>query len=204
MTGAQFVNIGSDSATPLQSIIPTGDDTSDNVTLQTLDAYGNSVDMYTWINWAGDNGDEEGWVDDSYAIVDGVTFPAGQGLWVSGSTADQALQTAGAVGKNDVNVTLRAGYTAIVNPFPVSVDLQDILPTGDDTSDNVTLQTLDAYGNSVDMYTWINWAGDNGDEEGWVDDSYTIVEGVSFTPGQGFWVSGSAPTQGLRFAAPEL
>ena len=92
MTGAQFVNIGSDAEMPLQSIIPTGDDTSDNVTLQTLDAYGNSVDMYTWINWAGDNGDEEGWVDDSYTIVEGVSFAPGQGLWVSGSASTQGLQ----------------------------------------------------------------------------------------------------------------
>ena len=204
MTGAQFVSVGGDAAMPLQSIIPTGEDTSDNVTLQTLDAYGNSVDMYTWINWAGDNGDEEGWVDDSYTIVEGVTFPAGQGLWVSGSSDAQGFQSAGAVGKLEINVGLRAGFTAVVNPFPVSVDLQDILPTGEDTSDNVTMQTLDAYGNSVDMYTWINWAGDNGDEEGWVDDSYTIVEGVSFAPGQGLWVSGSAETQGIQFPAPEL
>ena len=204
LTGAQFLNIGSDTATPLQSIIPTGDDTSDNVTLQTLDAYGNSVDMYTWINWAGDSGDEEGWVDDTYSIVDGVTFATGSGLWVSGSSSEQGFQTSGSVGKLDVNVGLRSGYTAVVNPFPVSVNLQDILPTGDDTSDNVTLQTLDAYGNSVDMYTWINWAGDSGDEEGWVDDTYTIVSGVTFEPGQGFWVSGSSSEQGIQFAAPEL
>jgi hypothetical protein len=202
----QFLNISTDTATPLQSIIPVGDDTSDNVALQTLDAYGYTAANYLWVNWAGDSGDQEAWVDDEeFQIVEGVSFAPGAGLWVTGSSTDQSIQTAGAVGKSDVVVQLRFGNTAVGNPFPVSVDLQDIIPEGDDTSDNVALQTLDAYGYTVANYLWVNWAGDSGDQEAWVDDEeFQIVEGVSFAPGAGLWVTGSSDQQSIRFPAPEL
>ena len=191
---------------PLQSIIPIGDDTSDNVSIQTLDAYGYTVANYLWVNWAGDNGDQEAWVDDSeFAIVEGVTFAPGAGLWVGGSTDTQAIQTAGQVGLSDVVVALRFGSTATGNPYPVPLKLQDIIPVGEDTSDNVSIQTLDAYGYTVANYLWVNWAGDNGNQEAWVDDSeFAIVEGVTFAPGAGLWVTGSSDAQAIRFPAPEL
>ena len=90
MTGVQFVNIGSDVAMPIQSIIPTGDDTSDNVYMQTLDAYGNGVAMYNWIDYAGDSGDQEAWIDaDTFEVVTDVTFAPGQGIWVAGTSETQ-------------------------------------------------------------------------------------------------------------------
>ena len=92
LSAAQFLNIGVDEAMPLESIKPTGDDTSDNVSLQTLDAYGYTATSYQWINWAGEGADEEAWVDDEYTIVTGVTFAPGQGLWVSGSSDSQYLR----------------------------------------------------------------------------------------------------------------
>ena len=64
MITPQFVNIGSTEAIPLQSIIPNGDDLSDNVYLQTLDAFGRTVDSYNWIDWAGEDGDQTAWADD--------------------------------------------------------------------------------------------------------------------------------------------
>lgn len=194
----------------LQSITPVGEDVSDNVVIQLLDAYGYTIEgaSYMWINWARDNGDECAWVDDSdYTIKEGVAFAPGQGLWVYGTGAGQAIQTSGEVNMDDVSVQLRFGATATGNPFPVSLDLQDIIPEGDDCSDNVVIQLLDAYGYTIDgaSYMWINWAGDNGDECAWVDDSdYTIKEGVTFAPGQGLWVYGTSEAQFIRFPAPEL
>ena len=204
LTTPQFLNVGAETAMPLQSIIPTGDDTSDNVSLQTLDAYGYTATSYQWINWAGENSDQEAWVDDEYTIVSGVSFAPGTALWVSGNSSGQAVQSAGKVGASDVIVQLRNGGTAIGNPFPVEVALQDIIVTGDDASDNVSIQTLDAYGYTATSYQWINWAGENSDQEAWVDDEYTIVTDVKFPSGQGLWVSGSSDAQYLRFPAPEL
>ena len=85
-----------------------------------------------------------------------------------------------------------------------AIDLQAIKPVGDNTSDNVSIQTLDAYGRGVDNYIWCDWAGESGDQEAWSDGSGEIIEGVKFAPGHGLWVQGSASGQYLQFPAPEL
>ena len=204
MTTPQFVNIGSNESFPLQSIIPTGDNLSDNVFLQTLDAYGRTVDSYNWIDWAGPDSDQEAWADDDGNIIEDVTFEPGQGLWIYGVSADQSIQTAGKVGTSDVTVTLLAGAVGAGNPFPVAINLQDILPEGEDLSDNVFIQTLDAYGRTVDSYNWIDWAGPDSDQEAWADDDGNIIEDVTFEPGQGLWIYGTSTSQSIRFPAPEL
>lgn len=91
MSSAQFMDVGA-STVSLESFTPKGDNVSDNVMIQTLDAYGREVATYQWINWAGDSGDQEAWVDGDYSIVEGVSFPAGQGLWIQGSSDSQAIR----------------------------------------------------------------------------------------------------------------
>ena len=198
MTTPQFINVGSGAVLDLQSIVATGDDASDNVQIQTLDAYGYTVDTYDWNDWAAD---EPCWVDGDWNPVEGVTIAAGQGLWVIGSASTQGFQTSGKVGSSDVIATLRFGGTGIGNPFPVAIDIQDVLAEGEDTSDNVQIQTLDAYGYTVDTYDWNDWAAD---EPCWVDGDWNPVENVSIQPGQGLWIIGSSSAQSIRFPAPEL
>ena len=96
---------------------------------------------------------------------------------------------------------LSAGGTGAGNPFPVTIDLQDIVPEGDDLSDRVEIQTLDAAGRTVASYMWNDWANDTAC---WVDGDFAPIEGVSFTPGQGLWVFGANDAQYIRFPAPEL
>ena len=197
MTAAQFLNV-SGASMPLESITPTGDNVADNVAIQTLDAYGYTLENYDWNDWVAD---EPCWVDGDFNPVEGVTFAAGQGLWVFGSTSEQGIQTAGKVGTADVLVQLRNGGTATGNPFPVSVSLQDIVPQGDNVADNVAIQTLDAFGYTVANYDWNDWVAD---DPCWVDGDFNPVEGVTFAPGQGLWVFGSSDEQYLQFPAPEL
>ena len=204
MSSAQFLAIGSEAGTELQSIKPTGDETSDTVSIQTLDSAGRAVDTYTWCDWAGPDSDQEAWSDGSGDIIEGVSFAPGQGLWVYGASAEQGLMTSGKVGKEDVQVTLCNGFVAVGNPFPVAIDLQDIVPVGEGTSDMVSIQTLDSAGRAVDTYTWCDWAGPDSDQEAWSDGSGDIIEGVSFAPGQGLWVYGASAEQSIRFPAPEL
>ena len=197
MVTGQFVPVSSESI-ELQSIVATGDEASDNVCIETLDAYGRMAESYSWNDWAYESAC---WVDDGYEKVEGVTFAPGTGLWVQGAGSTQGIQTAGKVGSSDVTIDLRAGFTAVGNPYPVSVNLQDIIALGDETSDNVCIETLDAYGRMVESYSWNDWAAE---EPCWVNDSYEKVEGVTFAPGDGLWVQGSSSGQSLRFPAPEL
>lgn len=86
-----------------------------------------------------------------------------------------------------------------------STPLQSIVPVGESLSDNVVIQTLTPYGYTASAYMWIDYAGDSGDQTAWVDpDTYEIVEGVTFEPGQGLWVQGSSTNQSITFPAPEL
>ena len=198
MVTVQFIGIGANTALDLQSIKATGDDASDNVQIQTLDSHGYTVDTYDWNDWAND---EACWVDGDWNPVTEVSVSGGQGLWVMGSAVSQGIQSAGKVGLTDVIVQLRNGGTGAGNPFPVAIDLQDILAEGDDASDNVQIQTLDSHGYTVDTYDWNDWAND---EACWVDGDWNPVEGVTIQPGQGLWVMGSSSAQSIRFPAPTL
>ena len=79
--------------------------------------------------------------------------------------------------------------------------LEALSPTGEDTSDNVAIQTLDAAGYTVDNYLWNDWLAET---PCWVNDSFEVVEDVTFAPGQGLWVFGSSTNQYIKFPAPEL
>lgn len=100
---------------------------------------------------------------------------------------------------------LKSGSTMVTAQFsPItgeSIALEDLTPVGDGVEDAVVVQTLDAFGYTVDSYEWNSWAQDT---TCWVDGNLDKAEGVSFAPGQGLWVQGASTAQYLRFPAPEL
>ena len=91
-SGATATGIPYPTTVALQDIVPAGDsvNTDGGITIQTLDAGGVTVDMYQWINWPADG--IVGWCDDDWNVVDGVTFAAGQGLWVTGDSSGAYLR----------------------------------------------------------------------------------------------------------------
>ena len=194
----QFVSVGATTSLDLQNLSATGEEASDNVQIQILDAYGRTGDTYEWNDWATESAC---WVDGDWNRVEGVSIDPGQGLWVMGSSVGQGLQSAGKVGTSDIVVTLRNGGTTTGNPFPIALDLQDIIAEGEEASDNVQIQVLDAYGRTVDTYEWNDWATESAC---WVDGDWNRVEGVTINPGDGLWVMGSSTDQSLRFPAPTL
>ena len=99
---------------------------------------------------------------------------------------------------------MKLGGTLAGNPFPVKVTLGDLLPSGEDTYNNVAVQTLDEAGYTVDSYAWTDAGGEGWDTIGWVDDENNIVTNVEIAPGQGLWIQGSSTAQYITFPAPEL
>ena len=190
--------------TNIQDIKPSGDNIDFGaVNIQTLDAYGRKVSMYTYYGadeW--DDGSAAGWYDDD-GLVD-VTFAQGQGLWVAAPDAETTLTYSGAVGTSDVIVQLQNGSTATANMMPVSMDIQDILPAGSNIDyGDVNIQTLDAYGRKVDMYTYYGEEEyDDGSVAGWYTDDG--LADVSFELGQGLWVAAPDNETTIQFPAPEL
>lgn len=197
MVAAQFLPIGTETMN-VQDVKATGEDTSDNVVLSMLDKYGYTTASYTWCDWAAD---DPCWINDDFEPVEDVTIGPGSGLWIQASSESQSVQTAGKVGLEDVVVALRQGNTAVGNPFPIDLDLQDILATGDDTSDNVVASTLDKFGYTIVSYTWCDWAAD---DPCWINDDFEPVSDVTVQAGAGLWVQASSDNQGVRFPAPKL
>lgn len=201
MCTPQFLPIGRETIS-LDSLIATGATAVDNVNIRVLDAAGRTVDGcdYTWNDYMYDS---PCWVNGDYEKVENVSFAPGQGLWIYGSSENEGVISSGLVGTSDVVVSLRFGATATGNPFPVSINLQDIVALGDTAVDNVNIRVLDAAGRTIEGcdYTWNDYMYDT---PCWVNGDYEKVEGVTFAPGQGLWVYGSSTAESLRFPAPVL
>jgi hypothetical protein len=200
MCAPMFVGIGADKDVKITDLTPTGDDIDGDgaIYLQTLDAFGRTLETYSWIDWGGD---DVGWMNDEYEKVD-VKFTPGTALWTTAQNAETGLRSAGEVNLLDCKVQLRRGATGTGNVTPVQISIQDLVLEGDDIDGDgaIYIQTLDAFGRTVDTYSWIDWGGD---DVGWMNDEYEKVE-VTFEPGQGLWVTAQNDQTYLRFPAPEM
>ena len=197
MLTPQFTSVGEGNL-DLQTLVAVGEDCPDKVQIQTLDAFGRTVDSYDWNDWIEAT---PCWANGDFEKVENVSLAPGQGVWVAGAGESQAIQSAGRVCSADVVVRLRAGATGTGNPFPIAIDLQDILAEGEDCPDKVQIQTLDAFGRTVDSYDWNDWIDTT---PCWANGDFEKVENVVIAPGQGLWVAGANEDQFLRFPAPEF
>ena len=212
--GACFVNVDG-SAMNLQDLKVTGYDKSvgyedAEVTVQSLDAAGRTVETYTWYDVPGDF---VGWLDSSDNFVEDVTIAPGEGLYAGAPNTDFALQSAGQVATSDIAIVLRFGSKHVVNPTPVAVNLNDINEDGkflrvigydvdvgyEDAE--VTVQSLDAAGRTVETYTWYDVPGDF---YGWLDSSDTYVEDVTIAPGESVYAGAPDNTFSIVFPGVTL
>ena len=193
---AQFLPVGEAGGYDIQKIVATGADVESAVSLQTLTTAGKANEIFTWDTWMFVE-DEPAWIDDVGIAT--RKFAPGEALWVSGQLG-YTLQTAGQVGTNDVIVALVNGNVAIGNPFPVNVNIQDIVATGADVESAVSLQTLTSAGKADEIFTWDTWMFVE-DEPAWIDDVGVATR--NFAPGEGIWVSGQNGYT-LRIPAPTL
>lgn len=188
----------------IQDIIPNGDNIEEGaVSLQTLDSRGATADMYIYYGkdmW--DDGMPAGWYTDE-GLAD-TSFDPGTGLWLGAPDAATTVTFSGKVPVSDMVVTLRKGSTAVANMMPVSVGIQDIVPSGDGIDEGaVSIQTLDSRGATVDMY--IYYGKDMWDDDmpaGWYTDEG--LANVEFKAGEGLWVGAPDANTSIRFPAPEL
>ena len=189
MVTSQFIAVGG-AGTDLQSIKGEGDDLYD-FSIQTLDAAGRTAKAFGWNDWDFEDG---AWADEDGNSE--FTFAPGQGLWIQAKNGYTVL-TCGEVSMKDVVVNMVDGCVAVGNPFPVAINLQDLVGTGDDLYD-FSIQTLDAAGRTEKAFGWNDWDFEDGawaDEDG--NDKFTIA------PGAGLWVQGKAGYT-LRIPAPEV
>ena len=205
----QFAGVASaDGSFDLQTIT-CSDNSSDSVSFSVLDNTGLNGDSYFWIDYYEnpETGETEScWVDGAFEKVSGYTLNPGEALWVYADSTDQLFQSAGRVNTSDVAVQLRQGSTLTGNPFPVTLDLQDIT-CSDNSSDSVSFSILDNTGLNGDSYFWIDYYENpkTGETEScWVDGEFEKVNGFKVTPGMGLWVYADSSDQYITFPGVEL
>ena len=205
----QFAGVASaDGSFDLQTIT-CSDNSSDSVSFSVLNDTGLNGDSYLWIDYYEnpETGELEScWVDGAFEKVTGYTLKPGEALWVQADSTDQLFQSAGRVNTSDVAVQLRFGSTLTGNPFPVTLDLQDIT-CSDNCSDAVSFSILNDIGLNGDSYFWVDWYDPDEDgvtESCWVDGEFEKVKDFKVTPGMGLWVQADHSDQYITFPGVEL
>ena len=189
-----FEGVGTDSIN-IQDIKPIGDDVDGEggINLQTLTASGTAGDVQlAW--W--DDGSDSGWYDENDDTPD-TFISKGTSLWISFPNATTKLNIAGEVQNAAVDLPLVQGATAIGNPYPIAINIQTVIPIGDDVDGEggINLQTLTASGTAGDIQlAW--W--DDGSDSGWYDEN-DDTPATMIQPGEGLWVSSPNATTSLRF-----
>jgi len=201
----------------LQDVKVTGYDGAfeGDVYMQTLDAYGRTLDTYTWVDVPKDEAEPDsvtyyGWYDGEN-LIECVSVSPGSGYWVASDSSGYSIQSAGAVIANGASIALGAkGCTMVANPLPVSVDLQDIVVGGYEGAfeGDVYMQTLDPFGRTVDTYTWVDVPKDEAEPDsvtyyGWYDGE-NLIGDVVVQPGQGLWTASDSAAYSIVYPALTL
>ncbi len=150
---------------------------------------------------------KEGWQDSSgvYVAPGKIFFDAGVSFWVQAENG-YSLQDSGKVCQDDIELILTEGINVVGNPFPTTLDLNDITiwKDGSISADGTTqVGVVDEKGYIIESFNYVKEAlvcdenGDpieeNGDlvvKEGWQNSSgvYVASGKKSFEAGDGFWV----------------
>ena len=199
---------------PVGPKVPDGSALANAITRQKLNAQGGGDGyVYWWMDY--DDEDEEeyelGWKRPAFFNDATITFKSGEAFWLKmPATAACTLQFNGEVRKGNSYLLLRQGNTAVGNPTPVTINVSDILPVGDNVPDGstlanaITLQKLTATGGGEGyVYWWMDY--DDEDEEeyeyGWKRPAFFTDCTITLAPGEGIWVKCPNATTSLQFPA---
>ena len=179
-----FVDVTSDDDTiDLQSLVVVDGVGSQGESIQVLGANGVMTGVtYYWLT-ADDIG-EAGWYDDNWEKYENVKLNKGDGL-IFATVAGANLQSSGKVVIGETEVTLNAGFTVAGNNTNRDLDLQDLKIKDGVGSQGESIQVLGSNGVMTGVtYYWLTEA-DIG-EDGWYDDNWEKIEGVTVKAGEAF------------------
>jgi hypothetical protein len=142
------------------------------------------------------------WGDDSYNVCN-FSIAKGQGVVLQGLEG-YALNFAGEVSTNDVEIVGNEGFSFLGNPFPTAIDINAIQIPGAEW-DGITFGIWEGIPTVRANSAYTYWDASN-DPEGkattayWGDDSYNVCT-YSIAPGQGFVLQG-AEGYTVKIASP--
>lgn len=213
--GGAFVNVDGSDLT-LGDLTVVGYNTTDGyadfeIQAKQLDGYGRGGITYYWIDVTVDNETYKGWYnDDASEDLGDLALLPGEGLWVYSPSTSYSVQSAGAVSKTPIAVTLRGGNQAkmVSNPMPATLTLGDITITGYNSKDGyadfeIQAKKLDGYGRGGTTYYWIDAKVDEETYYGWYNDDASVdYSDVEVAAGEGLWIYSPSTAYSVVFPSP--
>ena len=210
IVGVQFQNIGANGTINLQDIVPEKGENGEGYSGEGVDwikIYDPATSRYTTAYFWGVEADggvyesadaEEalgpGWGDEQQNVID-VDLLAGQGVWTQSKAGGKLVVAGEVTAGTSVTVPVNV-MTLASNPLPMTVALQQIVPTG---YSGEGVDWIKIYNPSTSRYVTAYYWGEEADggvyenadaEEalgpGWGDEQQNVIN-VDITIGQGFW-----------------
>ena len=204
LVASQFNTVGA-IAKNVQDFVATdndlpGLDPDDGYAAQTELRYWNGTGYETY-GWDPDGdpsieGSDHKWVDETLAVAD-FSIPVGNAVWIKipANTQSEILLSGEVLAGDSATESVRAGFTLIANPFPSTIDIQQIQPSenlpGLDPDDGYAAQTELRYWNGTG-YDTFGWDPDGdpsieGSDHKWVDETLAVAQ-KNIEIGKGFWI----------------
>ncbi len=200
--------------TPVGTKVPDGSSSANAITLQKLTATGGQDGYgYWWMDYYDEDDEEDyyGWRRPGSGALATITFKAGEAFWMKmPASAACTLQFNGEVRKGDIYMLLKQGNTAVGNPTPVTINVTDIVPVGENIPDGsssakaITLQKLTATGAQDGYgYWWMDYYDEDDEEDyyGWRRPGSGTLCNMTLAPGEGIWVKCPNNSISLKFPA---
>ena len=226
MFGAQFQEVGMDSI-DIQDLLV-------NTSLPDPEVVGENVfwgaKLLTWTGsgyatyyWSGTTGEElfgnAAWdnkwlVDEGAAIATGVDVLPGDGLFIQVNALSSVTLAGEVVTNSQVQVALNEDYTLIANPFPISIDIQNLVvsnfPNPEVVGENVLwgAKLLTWTGSGYATYYWSGTTGEElfgnaaWDNKWLVDEGAAIASGATLEVGDGvfIWLKAGTSNASITFS----
>ena len=185
----------------IQNLIPAGENAggAGSINIQTLNTLNQTVKSFYWLtddDFGTDDGDD-GWFEGMSSTgtddLADYTFAPGEGfLFYSGDGAIN-LTVSGEV-KYPTAVPCVKLFQVKGNYLPISVDIQDIIPSGENAggAGSINIQTLNTLNQTVKSFYWLtddDFGTDDGDD-GWFEGMSSTgtddLADYTFTAGEAF------------------
>ena len=211
--GASFLPVGGDNLT-LGDIKIVGYDVAEGyadfeVIAKQLDGAGRGGTAYSWCDFEEEGEKYYGWYDEDMNCYNDLELVPGEGLWIYSPSTEMTVQSAGAVAKTSIAVTLRGSGAAKMcsNPMPVTLNLGDIVVVGYDINDGyadfeIVAKQLDGAGRGGIAYSWCDFEEEGETYYGWYDEDMNEYNDVEVAAGEGLWIYSPSTDFSVVFPSP--
>jgi len=193
-----FITVGGAAEITLDGL---GGDLAEFDSVQVMDADFATASEYFWLESGSAAPGVTGWYDgETSALAGDTVITAGSSVLYSSQGATELIFS-GEVNTQDVSVVTGAGFTAVGNPFPVDITLDDIAFGG--ISEFSSVQFVDGDAATAAEYFWLEAGSAAPGVTGWYDGETSALAGDTVVAaGAGFLFSEQGTSTTITFTSP--